>query len=375
MTREELNEIIERYAAGMTSEEEDAFLDNLYLQYYDDQPMDVSYSDRSDDLNRVKASLDEQYKEYKKSKVKLWPSIAIAATALCIISISLYCYNKQIERQRYNDFTILNDIAPGSGKAVLTLSNGKKIGLSAIQKSKVVKQAGIEIARTAADELIYTTASIIPHSEITYNKIEIPKGGKYQLRLPDGTRVWLNAASSLKYPTSFLSLKERKVKLSGEAYFEVTHQSGVPFVVETDNQRVEVFGTHFNINAYPDEQLIKTTLLEGSVGINKKVMLKPGQQALNSGSVISVKNVDTATEVDWKNGDFSFNKGDDFKSDMREIGRWYNVEFVYSSSASPKMELGGWVARKNKLSTVLNRIESTGKVHFKIDGRRIMVIN
>jgi len=273
----------------------------------------------------------------------------------------------------------VNDVNPGSTKAVLTLADGRKIILDSVQKGALAEQAGISVSKTADGKLVYTLTDKPvdqQNDDLTYNTLETPNGGEYQLNLPDGTKIWLNAGSTLKYPTSFEHAKERKVTLNGEAYFEVAHNKDLPFRVVTDKQLVEVLGTHFNINAYEIEPNTETTLLEGSVkvaqnGNGKELLLKPGQQSL-VGKDFTVAAVDTESVVDWKNGDFNF-KDEDLKASMRKIARWYDVEVIYDESAPEDLQLGGWVSRSKNISAVLKVIESTGKVHFKVQGRRVTV--
>jgi transmembrane sensor len=203
------------------------------------------------------------------------------------------------------------------------------------------------------------------------------KGETYQLRLADGSKVWLNAASSLTYTASLNGNGERRVKLDGEAYFEVAKDKNHPFIVETAKQQVQVLGTHFNINSYADEPMVTTTLLEGSVKVSHLTshvsqLLKPGQQALNKNDHITVINANMEQVMDWKQGDFYLNHVD-FKTAMRKIARWYNVDVVYDASVSDATESGGWISRNNKLSEVLQSIEAAGQVHFKVEGRKITV--
>jgi transmembrane sensor len=368
MEKEELNELIKRYLADEASEQDHDLLDSWYLKLYENQPMEVSLSARLDDLDKVKTNLDW---EYNKGTFKLWARYtAVAASIVLAVCIIFYQYKNRPEQAKTSGYSYVNDVAPGGNKATLILSNNEKINLSEAQNGELATQAGTRITKRSSGELVYTAkAGNLPE----YNTIRTPKGGNYKVCLPDGTKVWLNAASSLKYPTAFTSLRERRVELSGEAYFEVTSNKSLPFRVATANQLVEVVGTHFNINSYSDEEAVKTTLLQGSVRINQNVILKPGQQAVNFGSSIFVNRVDTEAAVDWKDGLFSFNKGDDFKSAMRKIERWYDVEVVYNLPTIPEMEPGGWISRTSPISAVLKGIASTGKVHFKIEGRRITV--
>jgi len=202
-------------------------------------------------------------------------------------------------------------------------------------------------------------------------------GGEYQVVLADGTKVWLNALSSIRFPTSFKG-SERKVEITGEAYFEVAKNARMPFRVIGGSQTVEVLGTHFNINAYPDESAVATTLLEGSVKVamhdGQAKVLKPGEQALifKENNSFRVKEVDAEDAVAWKNGYFQFND-DDLKTIMNQLSRWYNVEIVYQQ-ANLDQKFGGTISRSKNLSQVLRILELTGNVRFRVEGRRITVM-
>jgi ferric-dicitrate binding protein FerR (iron transport regulator) len=189
--------------------------------------------------------------------------------------------------------------------------------------------------------------------------------------------VWLNADSRLEFPSNFGGAKQRIVKLSGEGYFEVAKDKKHPFAVQTKNQDVTVLGTHFNINAYDDEPSIRTTLLEGSVrvaiGANfQSVVLRPNQQAINRDNGIKVQTVEVENELAWQKGDFVF-ADEDFKTTMRKIARWYDLEIIYDTSVPVNIALAGWISRNSNLSTVLKRIALASKLHFTIDGRRVTV--
>ncbi len=287
-----------------------------------------------------------------------------------------------------------NDIAPGGQKAVLTLADGSKITLDDAGSGEIAKQAGISITKTPDGKLIYSVAgsqSTILTSQPEYNTIETPKGGQYQINLPDGSKVWLNAASSLRFPLTFIG-NERKVELTGEAYFEVAHITSpslkkpakdMPFIVSSGNHTVEVLGTHFNINAYNDEPSIKTTLLEGRVRVSLpspsgekpqaslSQLLIPGQQS-KADKTIKVFTVDTEEAVAWKNGYFMFNN-ENIPVIMRKISRWYNVEIEYRGDISQKVVWGS-VSRFKNVSEVTDMLELTGLVHFKIEENRIIVM-
>lgn len=275
-----------------------------------------------------------------------------------------------------------HDIPAGKDKAVLTLGDGTRIILDDAQNGILAKQGGRSILKTSNGELIYAFSQAIapaaPMSTaalVSYNTIETPKGGKFQVKLPDGSKVWLNAASSLRFPIAFSGSK-REVHLKGEAYFEVAPDSMRVFEVITRNQKVQVLGTHFNINAYGDEPTVNTTLLEGSVKIsdlrtNASQLLKPGEQSILSES-IEIVNVDNVEKsVAWKDGYFQFYESD-IQTVMRQIGRWYDVDVRYEGEI-PHHRFGGEIERSLSLLQVLKILEKT-QVHFRLEGKEVIVM-
>lgn len=268
-----------------------------------------------------------------------------------------------------------NDVEPGGNKAVLTLSDGSKINLNGADNGVLAQQGSTKVVKLAGGQLAYHTTGPAA-KEILYNTMSTPRGGQYQLTLPDGTRVWLNASSSITYPTAF-SGKERKVVMSGEAYFEVTARPLMPFKVMTKDVEVNVVGTHFNVNAYADESSVSTTLLEGAVkvsaGNHLPMLIKPGQQAVYGvGSGLSlVEDADIEESIAWKEGLFSFN-GADLPSIMRQLARWYDLDVRYEGPIS-KRRFTGKVFRNLKLSETLNVLE-LNHIHFRIEGNRVVVM-
>lgn len=303
----------------------------------------------------------------------LWPRIiSIAAVvALLVLGINFFTTNKG-ERNNY-DHLVRHDIAPGKFGATLTLANGKQIRLGDVADGVIAKEAGISVSKMADGQVVYE----IKPNEGDPNKIHTlatAKGETYIVTLPDQTKVWLNAASSLTYATSLVANGVRRVKLTGEAYFEVAKDKDHPFIVESGNQQVEVLGTHFNVNAYPDERAYRTTLLEGSVKVSENgqmEILAPGNQAVTSGGDIRLSKVDAELAVAWKNNNFIFDRLS-IKEIMRIIARWYDVEVIYDGDI-PSGTFWGSVSRFDKVSKVLIPLEATGDVHFKIEGRRIYV--
>lgn len=312
----------------------------------------------------------------KKQRNRLiWLRTAMAgAAALLLIFTGTYLYNHNKDSVGNKDFSAVSTISPGKSGATLTLSNGKKILLSDAVNGKIAAEPGVNIIKSADGKLIYSNQKSLSLPGKT-NTVSTANGETYRLRLPDGSSVWLNSASSLTFCTLLNDNGKRVVQLTGEAYFEIVKDKKHPFIVKTGKQNVEVLGTHFNINSYNDEPAIVTTLLEGSVKVKAGqfvYMLKPGEQALNTGKSIAVRKADVENIIDWKDGDF-FLDGVAFKTAMRKISRWYDVEVVYDSSVSDNIRSGGWISRKNPLLTVLKSIESSGQVHFKIEGRKIYV--
>jgi transmembrane sensor len=327
-------------------------------------------------------------------KVSLWPRIAAAAAILLVVGAGLWYYNANIAHPVVGSGDLVkNDIGPGKHTATLTLGNGEKIVLGATADGELAKEAGVSITKTADGQVIY---NVIPTTDaagssteekghlLHYNTLSTAKGESYQIVLPDGTKVWLNAASSLTYSATLNVDGERRVNLDGEAYFEVaklrrgdqTSNDHIPFVVSSKGQEVTVLGTHFNIDSYADEGSTRTTLLEGVVRVaspaGNDVVLKPGEQSALWNNDIKVMQVDTDEMIAWKNGYFKF-VDEDMQSIMRKISRWYNVDVQYSGNITKEV-FSGRISRSKNISQVLKVIESANSVHFKVEGRRVTVI-
>lgn len=398
--REQFLKILEKYHLGNASAEEVEFLEAYYRAFglRPDYTSGMEEGKRSILKEDLKNSITERINAFQTDKIKTgqrkiyqW-SISAAAAILIISGLWLFYQPRKNNIQhainpiKKDSFVPLKDtglpkvdITPGGNKAVLTLANGKKINLTDVNIGMLAEQANVQITKIADGQLVYTILSDqqdINNEKDQYNTIETPRGGRYQMRLPDGTNVWLNSASRLTYPSSFSSLGKRKVVLNGEAYFEVAKDKTRPFVVKTILQEVEVLGTHFNISSYEDELSVKTTLLEGSVKVvgmngNDKI-LKPGQQSVLTADNITIENISVAQQaVAWKNDQFVF-ESDDIQYVMRMISRWYNVEVEYVGPI-PENKFGGAISKFENISEVLKSLESTGRVKFKIDGRRILV--
>lgn len=373
-------ELLEKYKAGNCSEEEKAIVETWYLQL---STQHVPEEQRIDNTKKEvwEALMSHRRKGRIRKRFNIFIRVA-AVLAILALSTTLYFRSSVTLFQKENKTVKAQKILPGGNKAYLTLANGQKISLTDAANGTIQQQTGLTIRKTADGTLVYEVTKLSQQSnqeETLYNTIETPKGGQYQVNLPDGTKVWLNAASSLKYPTQFVGSK-RVVELNGEGYFEVAKSENQKFIVKNDMQQVEVLGTHFNVNAYKDEASVKTTLLEGSVrvsfnaGKNKEQsrLLKPGQQSEKTGENIDVKNVDVENVIAWKKGDFIFN-GEELSGIMRKISRWYDVEVIYKGDFDD-LRFGGFISRSKNISSVLGIMESTGKIHFKIEGKTITVL-
>jgi transmembrane sensor len=389
--QKDAQKLLEKYKAGSCSEKEKAIVESWYLKLQTDgqNPSPVVIEKTKDEVwdaltvNKEKVALQTR-RFMPLRKIAGW-----AAILLMIASIGLYFNRPSIEKKVAANKQA-NDVAPGGNKAFLTLADGRKISLTDAANGELVKQEGLSINKTADGQLVYNVA-IATHEEAagakSFNTIETPKGGKYQINLPDGTRVWLNAASSLRYPIQFKG-KTRTVELVGEGYFEVAKikdngDKRIPFIVKSRGQEVEVLGTHFNINSYLDEADVKTTLIEGAVKVTNDgqqaseirngVILKPGQQSQLTENSLNVKDVDLEAVLAWKDGDFLF-EGEDLKSIMRKVSRWYDVDVTYKGEFD-NLKFGGLISRSKNISSVLGIMESTGRIHFIIEGKRVIVLH
>jgi ferric-dicitrate binding protein FerR (iron transport regulator) len=309
---------------------------------------------------------------------KLWPRIAVAASIALVVTIGGYFYYNTQHTNIKQTNTAVTDVAPGKQGATLTLANGEKIRLSEASNGELAKQQGVVVSKTTNGQLIYEIKESTQgeNNLNAINTLTTAKGETYQVRLPDGSLVWLNAASSLTYSANLIESGKRRVRLDGEGYFEIAKDKAHPFVVQTDKQEVEVLGTHFNVNAYADENNVKTTLIEGSVRIiipsKGGVVLTPGHQAiLGANKEIKVEEIDAQTAVAWKNGEFVFER-ENIKSIMRKLARWYNVDVIYEGDVEKKA-LWGSISKYSNVSKVLEMLSGTGAVAFEIRGNKIIV--
>ena len=377
MTRKEAQALIQRYIDGTCTAEE-----KVWVERWCNEQFDQSDPVSSADMDAIGEIIAKRLPVHQKRRINRSWLVAAAVAGLATSSgIAFYLNN---ETSVIHQQQVVHDIAPGGDQAYLTLHTGEVIPLAELEHDTLLTQTGISVSKTANGELIYTVTedSSEAANPLAYNSVSTPKGGQFQVQLPDGTKVWLNASSSITYPTSFSSAAERKITLHGEAYFEVARDPAKPFIVQSPKQDVEVLGTHFNVNAYEDEAKVTTTLLEGSVNVHvydesKAFKLVPGQQSIvQPGESTSIAAVDLSEAIGWKNGEFVF-YDETIEMVMNDISRWYDVDVVYKDAVQQKV-IWGSVSKFENISKVLKMIELTGVVHFDIqidgDGRRVYVM-
>ncbi|BAV07738.1 FecR family protein [Filimonas lacunae] len=306
-------------------------------------------------------------------------AVAVAAASLLAVA-GTYILVKQLHAPATTSSTaaitpaVKQDVQPGKNRAVLTLANGQQIVLDDAGKGNVAAQGNTQIIKLDDGKLAYNADKKLPGGNSGFNTITTPRGGVYIIQLPDKSMVYLNSASSLRFPVAFTG-KERIVEMTGEAYFEVAKNSSQPFQVKAGLHTVQVLGTNFNISAYPEE-LVSTTLLQGLVRVTNgdvTQQLVPGTQAQSNGPGITlVKHPDLADVMAWKEGVFRFNETtiDDI---MKQLARWYDIEVVYAANRKPSEHFMGTIQRNVPLSQVLHLLELTGSIHFTIQGKTVMV--
>ncbi|TKC03658.1 FecR family protein [Pedobacter frigoris] len=392
MTKYSAKQLLERYIEGTCSAEEKAIVESWHLKELERKNFEPDPNQLEQAHENIWRSINSRSKDnFPRPILKRLPYRYAAAVIVTIaLSAALFFFiQKNTGYATVKELLVKSgkDFIPGGNKAILTLADGSKISLTDAATGKLINQSGISITKTKDGQVIYKIdskeAADVKLKQPIYNTITTPKGGQFQIDLPDGSKIWLNAESSLKYPMVFKG-DIRKVELTGEAYFEVA-KAGQPFIVASNGQEVEVLGTHFNINSYADEGNTKTTLLEGSVSVaglgspqivnrnSNIVILQPNQQAiLNTNNIIKVQEADIENAMAWKNNLFIF-KGESIESITRKLSRWYDVEFSFEGNAS-NLSYVGIVSRSKNISSVLSIMEGAGNVHFKIDGRRITII-
>ena len=391
MQKEEVQKLVEKYLHNTASTEE---TEKLFQWYRAEMKTDSEWNfDPQEDEDKLKSFIFSQIEisdstDNRFIGTRKFYSLAAAASIVVFLVSGLYFLIKTDDIKtdkipvKVALKPVVNDIQPGGIKAILTLSDGKKIVLDDSQNGVLINQGGIKIHKNSQGIIEYTLIeasnekSINDRKEIrtVYNTIQTPVGGKFQLNLADGSKVWLNSSSSLRFPVFFTG-NTREVELKGEAYFEVSKNQDKKFSVRSGNQTVEVLGTHFNINAYSDEPSITTTLIEGAVRVielnsNKSQILKPGEQSKVDRD-IRIQSKDTQAEVAWKDGYFYFENAS-IETVMRQLGRWYGITARYESEL-PEHHFEGAIATNLTLLEVLEILQKSN-IHFRLEGKEVIVM-
>jgi transmembrane sensor len=362
ITEKDLKKMIRRYNAGQATNAEKAFVD----AFYDHKNNGLAVEDKAVG-QEIKAQIIDYVAGSRGRVVKLQPVYRYVAAACLLILISAGMYFVFHANTVKSSLVVLkNDIGPGGNQAILTLSNGKKVVLGS-QQGQIASQGNTTIALTASGQVNYTATN--SQSETEYNTLTVPIGNHRDITLADGTEVSLDAGSSLTFPVAFNGT-ERSVKLTGQGYFKVKHNAAQPFLVQVNNLSVRDIGTEFNISAYDDESAVKTTLFEGSVKVNE-TLLNPGEQADAINNNIKIQQADLEAVGAWRNNDFVF-RNQNLRATMRQIARWYNVNIVYEH-APEDLRIRAAISRNRNISAVLQLIQETGKVKFKVEGRIVTV--
>jgi ferric-dicitrate binding protein FerR (iron transport regulator) len=376
--------LIEKYEIGTATTEEKQALKEWYYSF-DDSVANILVEGQDSEeklAERIKIRLmqtilqSDEIKEAKPMRKFQWSA---AAAILIIFTVGAYVkFSSKPVFQETTKAPVINNITPGGNKAKLTLHDGTSVILDSVSNGTISKQGDVALQKLEDGLLVYNISGkkLTEKNEVIYNAISTPRGGQYQVTLSDGTKVWLNASSSIRFPVIFTG-DVRSVTITGEAYFEVAKNTAMPFKVKTTTSEVEVLGTHFNINSYDDEAVVKTTLLEGAVkvaSLGNGVLryLKPGQQSIinKEGKISIVEHADTEEAMAWRNGYFQF-KSSDVKSILRQISRWYDVDIVYNGNIN--LHFTGQLTRNENVSKVFEALSLTNEVHFKIDGKKIIV--
>jgi transmembrane sensor len=379
--------LLERYKTGTLTEDEGALFLNMLKTDENEQRLAQAIDwDWQRELKDVtdKEMLGLIYQQILMARetpvVKLpfykrrW--VAVAASVILILTVGTLAIlsNKKngTDKSALARHEQVNDVGPGQYKARLTLADGSTIILDSAAAGELTRQGGTVVINKDG-QLVYSYRPGNKAGETLYNTLSTARGETYATVLGDGSKVWLNAASSIRFPVSF-SGNERRVTITGEAYFEVAHDAAKPFHVTVNGMDVQVLGTHFNINSYADEGVIKTTLLEGSIKVavaGNRLMVKPGQQAqVQNNNIRLVSNADTDAVMAWKNGFFAF-EGTDIKKLMTELSRWYDIEVIYRGM--PDATFTGKIDRSLTLSQLLQGL-ADAKVNYKIEGKKLIIL-
>lgn len=374
MTSKEAKDLLGKYEQGLCNAEELAWIESWYIHLNEDKELALG----ADDLDASETRMMRALNIERTRTVPLWKKLSVAASILLVSTFSFYFLkHKDVGQDNFPNQALKASIQPGGNKAVLILADGREIDLEEIAKGEFTQLSGVTITKKASGEIIYDVNSEqdAADAQSDYHTVATPRGGTYQVLLEDGSKVWLNAASSIKFPSAFAS-SERIVELKGEAYFEIAKNSSRPFTVKVEGQSIRVLGTKFNVNSYTDENELTTTLLEGSVRVSNQVgnvVLKAGEQSQGTlNQAIKLREVETSEFLAWKDGMFSFHRTD-LQTVLRQFERWYNIDVTFEKDV-PDIFFTGKIYRNLNLDEALNSLTFLG-VRFKIENRKVTVLS
>ncbi|WP_121811271.1 FecR family protein [Mucilaginibacter kameinonensis] len=384
MNRSQAEVLIKKYIDGTATQDEKQLVEYYFHEFLKQSKVFPTERELQEDNLEVWDNLSAHIGILPSvaKRFVLWQKIASAAAVILVAGAGwLYFSIHRTDKPQRPGYSAV--IRPGRNVAVLELANGKKINLSSKKTGVVIKAGDIAYNDGAAlgDSAV---ADGKTNSGTLFTTVRTPKGGMYQVELSDGTKVWLNAASSLRFPSSFAGNLKRSVELEGEGYFEVSKDKNHPFQVRTSMQEVEVLGTHFNIDAYGEDATTKTTLLEGRVAVSPRIntatapgklsrtLLSPDQQSMLSAKGIVVNDVDSRDAIAWKEGYFLFNN-EDLGSIMQRLSRWYDTKIIYEDESLKRETLYAKLSRYERIDKILKLMEKTEKVRFKVEGNTITI--
>lgn len=371
--QEKEKEMLDRYLSGRSSEEEKALIESWYLSPRSQKEKEISDADLLKEQLYSQKRLDWILRKPKKGKPVVWAAACIGL--LCCGYLSYIFMRKIASSSDTEKIAVKESIVPGGNGATLTLRGGRKIVLNNIQNGEIVHSGGLVVKKTNQGELVYQMATNNTTLDTSINTLSTTRGQTFALILSDGSKVWLNAGSSVSFSASLISHGVRRISLHGEAFFQVARDRNHPFIVSTGKQEVEVLGTEFNVSSYVPSSMI-TTLVKGSIRLKstakkgQNIIISPGQQAQATSNGFILSQVDTTEAVAWKNGYFQFDEAD-LPRIMRDVGRWYNVDVIFEGKPSSEAYHLRF-PRNQQLSDLIDVFSNYG-IYLKIEGRQLIV--
>lgn len=371
MTNADIAKLLDKYHAGVCTPEERLLLELWLENNLNNTDRIPSEQEKARIWQAISNSTQEQeIQSLSKPRIPIWKWSAAAAVLLLGLTLTWNLSHQHKTKKAQVEVVQQGPITPGTEKAVLTLSDGRQIDLSSISQEGIADQ-GVEISRNKEGLLQYKVLGQNTNSTTAYNTIETPRGGQYNVLLPDGSEILLNASSKLKFPVNLHLQDQRQVEFSGEGYFQIKKDAAHPFVVKTEAQEMKVLGTAFNVNTYRQAETV-TTLIEGKVQVNNQEILRPGQQARSNPNGTTLKNVQVEDFIDWKNKLFIF-RDEPLESIMERVSRWYDVDVKYVNSSNKQIKFNGEVSRYAKVEELLDLLRKTSTVQFAVQGRTIEI--